>query len=76
MKQGGNRDVAKLLMERGYSPGKPNDSFIDGSFVGAEFTHHRTPFHLAAARGHIELVGLFMEEILAMRRQRLTSRSR
>ena len=66
----GHLETAKFLLERGYSPGKPNEPFIDSSFVGPKPTHRRTPFHLAAARGQIELVELFLEEIRTMRRPR------
>ena len=62
----GRLETAELLIERGYSPGASNNAFIDGSFVGPAATHRRTPLHLSAARGHLELVELFLSEMRAM----------
>ena len=40
---------------------------IDGQYVGPKFMHDRTPFHVAAARGHLDMVKLFVGEMQKMR---------
>lgn len=63
----GRFEAAELLLERGYSPGAPNNAFIDGSFVGPEATHNRAAFHIAAMRGRLRLVELFVSKMRDMR---------
>ena len=63
----GHLETAQLLLNYGYSPAVPSRKFVDDRYIGSEFMHERTPFHIAAARGHLELVKLFVGEMQKMR---------
>jgi hypothetical protein len=58
-----NQDVAKSLIEYGYSPGAVSSAFIDGSHVGPPETWGKSVVAVAAARGHEKLVDILMNNV-------------
>lgn len=59
----GRTEVARELLAAGYSLARINDAEVDGSYVGWDEMHERTPLQIAAAEGWWEVVDLFVKEM-------------